>query len=371
MKLRQRLAEHIELHHPLPWDLMDSGGRVVIRKGSVIDDPRERETLARRGLYVDDALVDRAEAAPHRTLSETDPFWQWENVYQRLTLSLRESGPDPNFLNSITQIAGDIETLTEKDSDASLFVVARLNATRYAIAHSLQTALIAWMLARRMGMKASERNTLLKAALTMNIGMIELQKVLHEQEAPLTPDQKEAIRMHPIRGWQRLESLGVTDQTWLRAVAEHHETPDGKGYPGGRTMISPLAEVIHFADRYCAMIVGRAKRKAMPANRVARELFVAATSSGSKIGPLVVKEFGIYPPGNFVRLANGDVAIVIRRGSAVNSPVVSVIEDRTGYRYSEPVRRDTSVAEYAVTEVVAPEDVRCEVNPTRLYGYRR
>jgi HD-GYP domain-containing protein (c-di-GMP phosphodiesterase class II) len=208
----------------------------------------------------------------------------------------------------------------------------------------------------------------------MNISMIELQRVLQKQKAPLTEAQRADIRMHPIRSWQRLEALGVSNEDWLQAVAQHHETPDGKGYPSGASgsdKLSPLAEAVHFADRYCAMIVGRATRKALPANRAARELFIAATGSGSSLGPMVIKELGVYPPGNFVKLANGEVAVVIRRGPLANTPVVCAIQDRKGVKYTEPARRDTSQPEYAVTDSVASEGIVIDLNPARLFGYQK
>lgn len=371
MKLKQPRVEHVRLNHPLPWDVLDNRGQLLLCKGYVITDERQRESLLERGLYVDEEVLARYEQAQQQKERDFDPFWLWESIHKRLVLTLREHVTDTGFLKQLAQLSSEIESLMERDPDAGLFFMTRLDGDVYPVAHSLQTAFVGGLIARRMGASAGERATVMNASLTMNIAMIELQKELHKQRTPLTEAQRADIRSHPIRSWQRLESLGVASEDWLRAVAEHHESPDGKGYPKGLTKVSTPAEVIHFADRYCAMISSRATRKALPANKAARELFIAATNKGSSLGAIVVKELGLYPPGNYVRLANGEVGVVMKRGDLANTPIVCAIEDRKGVKYPEPVKRETAKPEYAVIDVVAPESVVVDLNPARLFGYQK
>jgi HD-GYP domain-containing protein (c-di-GMP phosphodiesterase class II) len=370
MKLRQPRAEHVRLNHPLPWDVLDARGQLLLAKGYVITDERQRESLLERGLYVEEELLTRYEQAQQKQ-TEFDPFWLWDSVHKRLGLMLKEHVTDADFIKQLILLGGEIETLTDRDADAGLFFMTRLEPDAYPIAHSLQTAFVGGLIARRMGASVAERATVMNASLTMNIAMIELQKELSKQRTPLTEAQRAEIRSHPIRSWQRLETLGVTSEEWLRAVAEHHESPDGKGYPKGIDKPTTPAEVIHFADRYCAMIAGRATRTAMPANKAARELFIAASKKGSSLGALVVKELGVYPPGNYVRLANGEVGVVMKRGELANTPIVCALEDRKGVKYPEPVKRETAKPEYAAIDVVMPDDVIVDLNPARLFGYQK
>jgi HD-GYP domain-containing protein (c-di-GMP phosphodiesterase class II) len=371
MKLRQPRPEHVRLNHPLPWDVLDARGQLLLCKGYIITDERQRESLLERGLFVDEEVLTRYEQAQQQKQADFDPFWLWDSVHKRVGLTLREHAIETGFLKQLTQLSGEIDSLTERDADAGLFFMTRLESEAYPVAHSLQTAFIGGLIARRMGASAVERATVINASLTMNIAMIELQKELCKQRTPLTEGQRADIRSHPIRSWQRLETLGVTSEEWLRAVAEHHESPDGKGYPTGTNKLTTPAEVIHFADRYCAMIVGRVNRRAMPANKAARELFVAASKKGSSLGALVVKELGVYPPGNYVRLANGEVGVVMKRGELANTPIVCALEDRKGVKYPEPVKRETAKPEYAAVEAVMPDAVIVDLNPSRLFGYQK
>jgi HD-GYP domain-containing protein (c-di-GMP phosphodiesterase class II) len=370
MKLRQPRPEHVRLNHPLPWDVLDARGQLLLCKGYVITDERQREALLERGLYVDDEQLTRYEQAQQKS-EEFDPFFLWDSIHKRLNLSLREHITDAGFLKQLAQISGEIESLTERDAEAGLFFMMRLDADVYPVVHSLQAAYVGGLLARRIGASAAERDTVMKAALTMNIAMIELQKVLQKQRAPLTEGQRAEIRSHPIRSWQRLEMLGVNNEDWLRAVAEHHESPDGKGYPKGLAKPSTPAEVLHFADRYCAMLAARATRKPLAPNRAARDLFIAASNKGSSLGAMMVKELGVYPPGHFVRLANGETGVVVKRGELANTPIVCALEDGKGVKYPEPIRRETAKPEYAVIDAVAPDTVIVDLNPARLFGYQK
>lgn len=373
MKSLESLSGHIVLGKPLPWDIYDSREQPLLRKGFIITDPRQLESLLKRGVYVDYAEFERArgeQQSPPPPPTPTDPFWHWESLYKRLDLCLREHVTDPNFVPVISTLASEIDSLTARDTDAGIFAMVQLDTSRYPIAHSMQTAFLAGLIARAVNMPDEQRLLTLRAGLTMNIAMIELQKQLHKQTTPLTDSQRSEIRTHPIRGWQRLELFGVKEQEWLRIIAEHHETPDGKGYPAGHTKLMQISAIIRQCDMYCAMITGRAYRKALPPNKVARELFLAASGeNASEIPALLIKQLGIYPPGNFVKLANGEVGIVTRRGATAKAPKVCGLQDKRGAKYSKPTSRDTTDTEFAVIDALSAEGLVFQINPVQLFGY--
>ena len=190
-----------------------------------------------------------------------------------------------------------------------------------------------------------------------------------------------------LRDWiAGVESFGelrvVEGADWnqeIGAVAEvaaRSEVPPAvlfdkiKGYPAGRANVHPLAEAIHLADMYCAMISSRADRKPIPANKVARELFLAASGdNASEIPAVIIKQLGIYPPGIFVKLANGEVGIVVRRGATAKAPKVCGLQDKRGAKYSRPTNRDTTEAEFAVVDALPEEGLTVQINPVQLFGY--
>jgi hypothetical protein len=320
-----------------------------------------------------------------------DPFWRWDQIHLQVKMVLRQQSTgmqsdnkdhvrwlqmneitDPDFVSNITKLAAEIDEVSGKATDASIFAMMQLGHMGCPVTHCMRTAFVGSLVARELGANEDERKVLVCAALTMNIAMLHLQEKLHhKQEGPLTDAQRALIKAHPIRGKEHLETCGVKNQDWLRAVAEHHEIAGGKGYPAGLTTVFPFAEMIHYADTYCAMTRPRAQRKALQANKAAFKLFTNSRTSTSKsaIPGLIIKMLGVYPPGTFVKLANDDVAIVLHRGDQPKAPKVASLCNSAGMGYPMPVVRDTAIPEFAVVDMVATDEVKLAIKPSKLFGY--
>lgn len=67
-----------------------------------------------------------------------------------------------------------------------------------------------------------------------------------------------------------------------------------------------------------------------------------------------------------MRLANGEVAVVARRGAKANAPQVFSIVGRQGMPLGEPTLRDTQDPAFEIKAGLTPGDVRVVVNVTRL-----
>jgi hypothetical protein len=58
-----------------------------------------------------------------------------------------------------------------------------------------------------------------------------------------------------------------------------------------------------------------------------------------------------------VRLASGELAVVVARGSTISAPVVACLSNARGVPLPAPVRVDTSRREHAVVAVVGEASV--------------
>ena len=92
-------------------------------------------------------------------------------------------------------------------------------------------------------------------------------------------------------------------------------------------------------------------------------------SGGSPAAAAIIKEYGIYAPGNFVQLASGEMAVVIRRGATAHTPLASAITDKSGIPMVNTVRRDTAQPAFAIKALLNDTSLVQRVPPERLYGF--
>lgn len=275
----------------------------------------------------------------HATLGR----WQaLQTLGERLERLLLAPQATENFLATLEGLSLELDGLMTVDVDLGVFEVVRISPdklSRYGALHSLHTACVVWLVARRKEWVAAKRLTAMKAALTMNIAVTDLQTTLALQMGPMDEAQRQHMRDHPLNGERLLRSLGVTDEDWLTAVAQHHEQPDGRGYPLGLTKVTDLADVLRTCDVFCAKMSPRTGRPAMLSPSAALSIF--QQRSANKFGATVVTTIGVFPPGALVSLATGEQAIVTERTMDPLRPMVALLTDERGTPLSEPVAAAT------------------------------
>jgi HD-GYP domain-containing protein (c-di-GMP phosphodiesterase class II) len=253
----------------------------------------------------------------------------------------------------IDALASELSSCVAKDADQALFLVQRhwpAQHAVYSVLHAARCAIACDLVARRLAWPQKDAASLVRAALTMNIAITELQGTLALRTASQNkPSGKEAeaIAAHPARSAAILRSAGVEDAEWLQAVEQHHERGDGSGYPTRTREASRLARALRCVDEFFAKVTARASRPALPLRQAAREVY-RTNEDGRPIVEALIAEFGLYPPGTFVRLANGDLGVVLRRGRRINAPLAVALANRKGERLGWRVRRDTSDTRYAI-----------------------
>lgn len=369
MQLLRLVQGQVRLGEPLPWGVRDEHGKLLLARGQIVASEAQLTALLERGAGVDieevRAAASREEAAARRPVSL---FAQWEQMLWQLDRLLRGIA-EPGFVERVGALVQHIETLTLRDPDIAIYLTVRQDPKRltiYALAHSAHCALVGLLMARRLGWDAARTHTLMSAALTMNVAILELQGRMAAQGSPPTAPQMDMIRAHPGQGVAMLEAAGVTDAGWLQAVAQHHERPDGTGYPVGLREIGELPTVLRYVDVFMAKMAPRALRTPLSPQLAARQLF--QESGGAAASAAIIKEFGIYPPGEFVQLKSGEMAVVVRRSGDARTPLASSITDRQGMPQVNTVVRDTAKPEFAITALASERNLVLRVPPERLFG---
>jgi HD-GYP domain-containing protein (c-di-GMP phosphodiesterase class II) len=234
----------------------------------------------------------------------------------------------------------------------------------YGVHRSLQTAITSFLVATRLAWDPAATERVFKVALTMNLSMLELQGQLARQRTAPSDEQRAALRTHPMRSVRILEQAGVADADWLHAVLRHHEVEDGSGYPVGCTDVGELASLARRADVYTSKLASRSTRDELAADVAGRQMFMQ--DPGHPMTAALVKEFGIYPPGCHVRLASGELAVVVARGATITTPVVACLTNELGVPLPAPLRRETTARAHAVVAVVGEASVGMRVPLERL-----
>jgi hypothetical protein len=300
------------------------------------------------------AFVDASDLQPQTDRDEDDRLpaslaHRWCALEDRLG-SLLRAVEQPAFMQRLHEAVAQVAALADCNADELIYLIVRHDHQRFAgygVAHSLHTATLCGLLSRTLRWAEEDRARLVGAALTMNLSMLDLQGTLAASGTRPSTAEREQIREHPLVSARWLREAGLDDEAWLSAVEQHHEVGGGGGYPHGVHAPGEMSQLVRVVDTFTAKHSPRASRKALPAQQAARELFLQ--SSGDPLASLLIKELGIYPPGCYVQLASGEIAVVTHRGESAKAPVVAALTNKNGDALSLPIRRDTCRAGYGIT----------------------
>jgi HD-GYP domain-containing protein (c-di-GMP phosphodiesterase class II) len=375
MKLLRLPRSKIQLGVALPWNVRDDQCQLLLSRGHVVESESMLEALLARGAFVDAEEVKAVErpsiaVAPATAKLTPNLFGLWDEIPKEMS-KLMDKAPDvPNLPARVTEFAGGLIELVDKDVDIALYHAVRQESAQlffYGYSHSIHTAILCLLVARRLKWPGQRLMSLIKAALTMNMPVLGLQGQMAQQDVPMREGQKVQIRRHPEEATDWLAKAGVTDADWLTAVAQHHERADGSGYPHCLTDVAEIAFALRVTDVFMAKISPRTLRPSLPIKEAARQLF--REDNGGPISTAIIKEFGIYPPGEVVKLASGEVGVVMRRTANARCPIVAVITDPAGRRTVHTLHLDTSKPEHAIATIVEDKSFVARLPPERVYGY--
>lgn len=354
------------LDKPLPWDVFDNSGALLLCKGYKLTRESQREVLMARGLYVDEGLISTQK--PPQETRAFDPFRLWDSIISELGALLRDMRVETDFNGQIQSLAKLIHELSQRSPDTALAAIILTGQKQYPIIHSVHVAVMCDLVAQRLGWLPDRRLSLVCAALTMNLAMIDLQQTLCAQRIAPSQAQRQEIHRHPQLATELLKEVGITDPVWLRAVNEHHERQGGGGYPFGIVAPSEEALLIQTTDIFTAKVSPRAARKPVSPQEAARSLYLE--SGGGERNPFVavlIKEIGIFPPGTFVTLANGEIALVTRRGDSAAAPRVISLVSPQGMSYAAPLARNTERKVFEITGVIPRDQVKVQVSVEKIW----
>lgn len=372
MQLLKLVEPGIQMDVPPPWNVRNHDCTLLLARGHVVSSEAQMLALLERGMYVDleEKRAVEALSAP-KPAPPKSIYVRWTDAIDTLETLVHDLPHAPDFPAKIGALAQELITLADLDADIAIFMAVRQDQARhlrYGYSHSIYTALLAILMAQRMEWAAANIHLVTLAALTMNASIADLQGQMANQDYPVLDRQRAQLRTHPIDSAALLAKAGITDAPWLEAVRQHHEQASGKGYPTGTTQINELAQMLRMADIFMARISPRGIRPPMSVQDAARQMF--RDDKGGPMSSAIIKVLGIYPPGNLVKLASGELGVVMRRRAEARTPLVTAVTDAQGRSVTTTLHRNTAETTFAITGPAADDkNLLARVPPERLYGY--
>lgn len=115
--------------------------------------------------------------------------------------------------------------------------------------HSIRVAILAEKIAEPLGISGTEKELLIRGCFMHDIGKTMVPRHIIEQSEPLTDQQWNIVKLHPVVGAELVQENPAFGEEIVAIVRSHHERWDGAGYPDG------LKEgEIPFAARICAVV---------------------------------------------------------------------------------------------------------------------
>ena len=389
--------DSIRIGHPLPLSLRDETGILLASKGFVVEKRDDLlEIIGRRSqLFVDVAesqdhlkayqgkllrmvrqeqtLGDIAEA--RISSSDVDGSQDkidsgkpdWLNLQEQANAMLLDTNAE-SFGLRLDKLQLHITRHTHENPDATLFALIHL--ATYDV--HLYSATLAMLVAAMCSLAAYQvlnwspesEVTLCKAALTMNLGMTELEDLLARQKT--LPSAEQHLESDQLAGntARLLSQLRIIDPTHLEAVAHHRDQTPGP--LAARSEGQQMARLIQRANRFTARLAPRSTESPDMAASVMQACYLDENGQPDVAGAALIKAVGIYSPGTFVRLVTDEVAVVIKRGPNTSTPTVAVLINRNGLPNGELVVRNTSKREFRIVAAVPHREIKVNVSLERL-----
>jgi len=294
-----------------------------------------------------------------------DWMQQWSDLETRLHVLLLSPQRHPDFPAQLDALHQRMTQWLAADADSTLYWLFQLAASStvaYSASHAMICSALCHLVAPALALNDAQQHSLAMAALTMNIAMTRLQDDLATQSSAPTASQRENIDTHAARSAQWLRELGVTDMEWLSIVEQHHDSS---------TSSNLLTRTLMATDRYAALISPRETRPGKCITDSARHVVVRSGDTIDDIGRALLQTVGICPPGTFVRLNDGRVAVVLRRSGQPGEPWVASVLDASEHPVPEPELINSADDGLGIEAALVTQSVRARLNHPRLLQLSR
>lgn len=329
MPIKQSLSLH------LAEDVYDINCKLLVRKGSALTD-LQCQRIAQNNIfsvYITDQYSDSF-------INPVIPMHLKFQMVTQLRSLFKSVGEAKEGQKNVQQTMKQVEDLLKSTEDLEYELNGRKrnyidfidikSTTTYSYEHSVNVAVLSFLLGKYSGLPGTDLHQLLIGALFHDIGMAFIDESIFMKNGKLDMAEFVKIKQHPQLGYDFIKNQTFANAYNKVIALQHHERLDGSGYPKGikGDEIHRLSRHVAIADMYDAMTSDRPYSAAVPAYSALEYMMASAVDKlDFKLTKIFVDTILPYPVGTCVRLSDGRIAVVDRVDEKMSRrPVVQIID---------------------------------------------
>jgi HD-GYP domain-containing protein (c-di-GMP phosphodiesterase class II) len=252
--------------------------------------------------------------------------------------------------------------------DAFLWLTQLKHKDEYTAQHSLNVCVLSIVLGRQVGLTEQKLNQVGLCGMMHDMGKMLIPLEVLNKPGRLDEGELAIMQSHTTLGYELLTSSENMFYGAVETALTHHEHMNGKGYPRkiNATGLSFYSNIVAIADMYDAITSDRVYKKGKTHHEATKTMLdVSGSHLDSRLVVKFIESLGAYPPGSFVELSNGCIALVVEENSRFKLwPKVLLILDKDKNSLEEIILdlskvlpdSDDSEAMISIRAIINPED---------------
>jgi HD-GYP domain-containing protein (c-di-GMP phosphodiesterase class II) len=195
----------------------------------------------------------------------------------------------PELVDAVADISRRFALWSSQNHDEFSYLLDMSAHDFYTVTHMVNVGVGCGLLIKELRPGTTELHApIIQGGLLHDIGKRQVSEEILNKSGQLEPDEWELVRRHPEAAYNELRAIPGISRTVLEMARNHHERPDGAGYPRGLA-----GHDLGFAGRVCAVVdvydaisSSRSYRPAMPPADVLRTM---QSGSGTQFDPEILE----------------------------------------------------------------------------------
>lgn len=183
------------------------------------------------------------------------------------------------------------EDVNSKDVLYSIVdIISQTYNQMYKTGTTKSKIILAVMVAKKLDLPKEEIDKLKLAILLYDIGNIMIPEEIFNKKEPLTDEEKNLIKQHPVIAAREILKPISNIQDIIPIIESHHENWNGEGYPGQKSGIEiPVtSQIVLLVDAFYAMTQDRPYRQAYDIDEIVE---IIKSESGKQWNEKLVEDF--------------------------------------------------------------------------------